>query len=142
MSNDTKVIAENYFSSLRQALAGIDANPLADFDSDITLILTGQTPISGIYKGMEEIAGLLGKLQEKFVSKPGLGLYPYRYIVEDNRVAVLAKGRSETKQGQPYNNHYFILMEIKAGKIIRIIEDPDAALIMTSVFDCHLSPAA
>lgn len=133
------LIVRQFFQDLEDTFQGKHVNPYATMSDDVEFIVTGQTPLSGTWRGMKAIMSEFLPVADKLMGRaPGHGLFPLEYIEEDNRVVVLARGRGSNIKNVPYNNTYFLLFEVRDGKIIRYIEDFDSSHAWQIVFDCHL----
>lgn len=132
-------VVQQFFADLSAALHGIDVNPYRVMAEDVEFVVTGQTPLSGTWRGMRAVmeefvpaaAPLMGRA-------PGHGLLPTEFIAEGSRVAVLARGRASNAAGMPYNNSYFLWFEVHDGRVTRYIEDFDSSLAWRAILRCHL----
>jgi ketosteroid isomerase-like protein len=132
-------VVRQFFADLRAALNGEPINPYRTFSDDVEFVVTGQTPLSGTWRGMRSVmedfftqaSPLMGRAD-------GQGLYQLEYIAEGGQVAVLARGRGSNAIGTPYNNTYFLWFDVRDGRITRYIEDFDSSLAWRAIFRCHL----
>jgi uncharacterized protein len=132
-------VIRQFFEANNRAMRGEPVNPLGLCHDQLRWTMTGTTPVARTYTGLKEFVDNIGKaLGTQFRTGPGFGLYPQEIIVEGNRAAVLARGHGESAHGHPYNNHYFFFIEIKDGKLFKVLESCDGALVNQSVFDMHL----
>lgn len=59
---------------------------------------------------------------------------------EDNRVAAMAEGHAITQTGEPYDNLYFFLFEIRDGLICQIWEFNDPLCVQNILRNCQPPP--
>lgn len=144
MSNeDIKKVVDDFVDFTNRAGAGENIDPFGAFHENVTWTMTGNTPISRAYRGLNDMRNTLGAaMGNQFKAGPGYGIYPYMYIFEGDRVAVLAKARGQGANGLPYRNSYFFRFEIKDGKIFNSVECYDGSHVMMCPFDMHLEEAA
>ncbi len=132
-------VVQQFFADLRAVFHGEQINPYRTFSDDVEFVVTGQTPLSGTWRGMRAVleeflpvaSPLMGRAQ-------GHGLVPLEYITEGRSVVVLARGRGSNTLGMPYNNTYFLWFDVENGFITRYIEDFDSSLAWRAIFRCHL----
>jgi ketosteroid isomerase-like protein len=135
--------ARQFFADLQRVLRGENVDPYAVMAEDVEFIVTGQTPLSGVWHGMKSIReAFLPQARSRMGHAPGHGLFPIRFIAEGNDVAVIARGRGSSITGYPYNNSYVFWFTVANGKVVRYIEDFDSSLAWQAIFRCHLEPAA
>jgi ketosteroid isomerase-like protein len=141
-AEEIRTIIRDFFAANTRASRGERVDPLAFCHDDLTWTMTGSTPVARTYAGLETFRSTIGQaLSKQFSTGPSFGLYPTEIIVEGNRAAVMARGQAESAYGTPYNNTYFFFIEIRDGKLFRVLESCDGALVMQSVFDTHLEKA-
>jgi ketosteroid isomerase-like protein len=128
-----------FFEANTRAMRSEPVNPLGLCHEHLVWTMTGSTPVARTYTGLKEFLDTIGKaLATQFRPGPGFGIYPQEIIVEGNRAAVVVRGHGESAHGHPYNNHYFFFIEVKDGKLFKVLESCDGALVNQSVFDMHL----
>lgn len=141
-SQASLAVVRRFFADLRAALNGEEIDPYRTMADDVVLTVTGQTPLSGTWRGrravMEQFLPAAAPLMGR---APGHGLFPVELVAEGHRVAVLARGRGSNALGEPYNNTYFLWFEVRGGRITRYVEDFDSSLAWQVIFRCHLAPA-
>jgi ketosteroid isomerase-like protein len=139
MSDQSLAVVNQFFADLRDALKGIDINPYRTMAEDVEFVVTGQTPLSGTWHGINAVMNeFLPAASPRMGRAPGHGLFPLEFIAEGECVAVLARGRGSNIAGLPYNNTYFLWFEVRNGAITRYVEDFDSSLAWRSIFRCHL----
>ncbi|MGD8600659.1 MAG: nuclear transport factor 2 family protein [Gemmatimonadota bacterium] len=105
--------------------------PMANaFAEDMVWTIIGSTPVSGTYRGLQEIRGTLApNLMSSFETTPRLIID--RLIAEDDQVVVLAHGEGgETKNGTEYNNAYCHVLRLRDGKLVELLEYCDTDLVI------------
>lgn len=136
---DVEAAIRNFFAANTRASRGERVDPLAYCHPDLIWTMTGSTPVARTYNGLDEFRNIIGKaLAMQFSTGPEFGLYPIDIIVEGNRAAVIVKGQAESAHGVTYNNNYFFFIEVKDGKLFKVLESCDGALVMQSVYGTHL----
>ena len=100
------------------------------FAKDMVWTIIGSTPISGAYKGIEEIQGTLApKMMNSFEEVPRMIVD--RLIADDDHVVVLAHGEGgRSKNSTECNNTYCHVLRLEDGKFVELIEYCDTDLIM------------
>ena len=135
----TLAVVRQFFADLKAALNGEPVNPYATMADDVEFVVTGQTPLSGTWRGMRSVMeDFLTAASPLMGRAPGHGLQPTEFIAEGNHVVVLARGRGSNAIGAPYNNSYFLWFDVENGRITRYIEDFDSSLAWRAIFRCHL----
>lgn len=123
-------------------------------DPSMTWTLIGSTPISGTYRGLEEIRDVF---QHKCWNGDGrkgsgpqgldqnYGIHPPKVeevvALEDGRVMVHCYSDGMGKNGVPYKNEYCWIFRVKNGKIVSLYEFADTVLIERALFNKKLIPA-
>jgi ketosteroid isomerase-like protein len=136
----SEAVVRQFFADLKAVFHGENVNPYRTMSDDVEFVVTGQTPLSGTWRGLRAVleeflpaaAPLMGRA-------PGHGLFPLEFIAEGSTVAVLARGRGSNVLGVPYNNSYFLWFEVRDGKITRYIEDFDSSLAWRVIFRVHIA---
>ena len=132
-------VVRQFFADLRAALNGEPVNPYRTMSDDVEFVVTGQTPLSGTWRGMRSVMeDFMARASPLMGRAAGHGLYPLEFIAQDRQVAVLARGRGSNAVGLPYNNTYFLWFDVEDGRITRYIEDFDSSLAWRAIFRCHL----
>src|SRR5688572_30669037 len=96
-SNETDAsvaIVRQFFADLRAALNGEPINPYRTFSDDVEFVVTGQTPLSGTWRGMKSVMeDFFAQASPLMGRADGQGLFQLEYIAEGRQVAVRARGR-------------------------------------------------
>ena len=142
VTEDSIAVVKKFFDDLRAALNGAEINPYGTFSADVEFVVTGQTPLSGTWRGMKAVLEEFLPAASPLMGRaPGHGLFPLEFIGEGNRVAARARGRGSNTLCMPYNNTYFLWFDVENGFITRYIEDFDSSLAWRAIFRCHLEEA-
>lgn len=107
---------------------------------DAEIRLAGNTPVSGVAAGLEEIQKLLTDVfacmdpaRTKFGAE-------YRIVVaDDDGVAALTHGGGFTAIGREYAQTYANIFKIRDGKVYRFYEFLDTALTEDAFYDNQLA---
>jgi ketosteroid isomerase-like protein len=126
---DNKRIVQAFYDAANRGDTEGFLSQLAD---DVTWTNIGSTKYSGTYVGKNDLVAklvkpLFGQL------KAGIACTIHKIIAEADFVVVQLSGRSETKDGRPYNNTYCHVFRIRDGKIGEVTEYFDTELV-TAVF--------
>ena len=112
--------------------AGDVAGFLARLADDVTWTFFGSHRFAGTIRGKDELLSkLFAPLGEILVG--GISVEIDTLTAEGDRVVMEARGAAQTKQGQPYNNQYCIVITVRDGKIAAVREYLDSELV-TAVF--------
>lgn len=137
--NATKQAADKFFSDSSLAMSGEQVDPFGTLHEEITWIMTGSTPNSRSYQGLADFRDNIGAAMAKqFKIGPDSIIYPSETIVEGNRAVVLCRSRGECANGAQYRNSYFMLFEVRDGKIYRCLECYDGSHVMQAAHDMQL----
>jgi ketosteroid isomerase-like protein len=100
---------------------------LGQLTSDVTWTNIGSTRFSGRYRGKDD---LVTRLLEPLFSQLKAGIVSTidRMIAEGDVVVVQLRGKSETKDGQAYDNTYCHVFTMRGGKISDVTEYFDTEL--------------
>jgi ketosteroid isomerase-like protein len=135
----SEVVVRQFFADLKAALKGEPVNPYRTFSDDVEFVVTGQTPLSGTWRGMPSVMeDFFAQASPMMGRGPGHGLFPLEFISEGRTVAVLARGRGSNVLGVPYNNSYCLWFDVQDGRITRYIEDFDSSLAWRVIFRVHI----
>src|SRR5882757_6741355 len=93
---------------------------------DVTMTVTGQYSWSQTFHGKESVLrDLYGYVASLLKQRRTV---PFRFIADDEWVAVEARGDMVTNAGERYDNDYCVIYRIENGKIREIREYNDSAL--------------
>jgi len=94
--------------------------------------IIGTTSWSRTFAGKDTVLReLLGPLNSQLAG--GNTIVAHRILGEDDCVVVEARGRNRTKAGIAYENEYCWVIEMRDGKMARIVEYADTALIESAL---------
>lgn len=136
---DAGQVVRDFFEANTRASRGERVDPLALCHDDLQWTMTGNTPVARRYVGLADFRDNVGRaLLTQFRFGAEHGLYVREMVVEGNRVAVVVRGHGASAHGSQYNNHYFFMIEVRDGKLYRVVESCDGSLVWQSVYDRHL----
>lgn len=135
-TSTNKQIVQTFF----HALAAGDIEKMKSVMApDFAWTFPGSTPISGTFRGLEEIfEGFLPKVAEFVDMSAGLGIHIEAVIAEGETVVVRYRGEMTGKFG-PYNNRYCHVLTVRDGLIQGTEEYADTALVETALFGKTIS---
>jgi len=93
---------------------------------DVSLTTIGSTRYSGTFVGKEAVIASFTPFRE-LLDEPVL-LTAETLVADGDLVAVEARGRSRTKDGQDYHNVYALFLRMSDGKIVQWTEYYDTEL--------------
>ena len=141
MSGGTaREVIRDYLDRFAAMTGGADVPPAyLLFDPHCRFEVTGSMPSSGVYHGLEAVArDCMGLLQRRLRSRPGDGWYLERFIGDGQRIVALLRSHSASQEGRPYCGSYFVIFEVRDGRIVHQLEILDSALFMDCVHDMQL----
>jgi uncharacterized protein len=121
---DNKKLMENIFARIREGDRSLFVASLAD---DVTMTVTGQYSWSQTFRGKEAVVRDLYGYVRSLLQEGGRAR-AFRFIADDDWVAVEARGDMLTRAGERYDNHYCLIYGIENGKIREIREYQDSTL--------------
>lgn len=120
-----KKLMQNIFSELAKGNSRPFVENMAD---DFNWTITGNTKWSKTYAGKRAVIDdLLGALQARLA--PPIVVEAYRFIADDDYVAVEARGNNRTRDAVSYNNSYCYVFRIENGKLQEMTEYLDTELV-------------
>ena len=129
MSENKKIVQE-WFDQI--SAGNVDA-ACALFSDDIVYDLKGTTPVSGVYRGLDNIINQFFVPWRKQIDGD-LVVHIDELIGEGERVVALGCGEANTVFNRPYKNDYAFIFTVKGGKISKIAEFLDTALVETAAY--------
>jgi ketosteroid isomerase-like protein len=132
---ENKQIVQGFFD----ALASDDVEKMkAVMAPGFAWTFPGSTPISGTFRGHEEIfERFFPRLAECVDMSSGLGIHIEDVIAEGDKVVVRYRGEMTGKYG-PYNNRYCHVLTVRDGLIQGTEEYAETALVETALFGKQL----
>lgn len=119
-----------------------NSGPLRDHLADGVLwTIIGSTPLSGTFRGRDEVTGKLFAGLAAALSGP-VRFTVDRLVAEGDIVVMEARGEATSATGQPYNNRYCIVFRLAGGKLVEITDYVDTELITASLFPAGGKTAA
>ena len=128
--SETQKIVQQWFDHIA---AGDAEAAFALFDEDIVYDLKGTTPVSGVYRGLDQLVNEVFVPWRKQIDGP-LVVHVTELIGEGERVVALGHGEAKTIFGLPYENDYAFVFTVKHGRITHVEEFLDTALVETAAY--------
>lgn len=126
----TQKVVQAWFDHIE---AGDAAAAFALFDENVVYDLKGTTPVSGVYRGLDDIVkNFFTPWRKQIVGD--LIIHVSELIGEGERVVALGRGEAKTVFDLPYDNDYAFVFTVKNGKITRVEEFLDTALVETAAY--------
>jgi uncharacterized protein len=120
---DNKKLMQTIFAAMAAGDRKLFGDSLAE---DVTMTVTGQYSWSQTFRGKQSVVNdLHGYVSSLLTHRRTV---PFRFIADDEWVAVEARGDMVTKAGERYDNHYCLIYRIVGGMIREIREYQDSAL--------------
>ncbi len=132
--SDNQKIVQQWFDHIA---AGDAAAAFALFADNIVYELKGSTPVSGIYRGIEQIVNDFFTPWRRQIDG-ALVVTVDEMIAAGERVVVLGRGVATTVYGLPYNNDYAFVFTVRNGRISQVSEYLDTALVETAAYGKRL----
>jgi ketosteroid isomerase-like protein len=127
-------VSKELLERVYQEISNGNVQPLLDsLADDITWTIIGSTPLSGVYRGRDEVTTkLLAGLRARLATPVRFTIE--RLISEDDYVVMQANGHATTIDGLAYDNTYCIIARITNGKLHELTDYVDTELITNSLF--------
>jgi len=125
---ENKQFISNMFAELSKGNADAFLGALTD---DVRFTIIGTTKYSGTFKGKQDlITRLLAPLSAQV--EGGMTITPDNLIADGDFVAMQARGKALSKNGQRYDNTYCHVFRFANGKVQEVTEYLDTELITTA----------
>jgi len=124
-------LVDRYFELLRAGDPGIAAL----FAPDARWLAPQSAPVGRRHEGLDAVLALMAS---------GIGLYDTTRPLDVDRTACLAGDervyvemtiRATTKAGEPYENHYVMVFELRDDRIVEVREYVDSHYVQRKLFD-------
>lgn len=135
--SETQKVVQQWFDHIA---AGEADKAFALFADDIVYELKGSTPVSGTYRGLESIVDDFFTPWRKQIDGD-LVVHVDELIGEGERVVALGHGEAKTIHGLRYDNDYAFVFTVRDGRITRVQEYLDTALVETAAYGRKLVDA-
>ncbi len=132
--SETQKIVQQWFDHIA---AGDAAQAFALFADDIVYELKGTTPVSGTYRGLDQIVNDFFTPWRKQIDGD-LVVHVDELIGEGERVVALGHGEAKTVHGLRYDNDYAFVFTVRNGRIHEVVEFLDTALVETAAYGKRL----
>ncbi|MDP6875097.1 MAG: nuclear transport factor 2 family protein [Alphaproteobacteria bacterium] len=142
METFTKTVGE-FIDRVNLAAAGQEADPYALLDDDVRVFINGTTPLSGIFRGPEQVARILVSAAKRRVASFHMELV--EFVGAGPRLVVRVIVTGSTPGGTVFNEDRAdlgIVFEVRDGKIVEIKAFPDTMLIEMALFGKKYVPRA
>jgi uncharacterized protein len=136
---DNKKLMQTIFTAIAAGDRALYVDSLAD---DVTMTVTGQYSWSQTFRGKESVLrDLYGYVASLLKQRRTV---PFRFIADEEWVAVEARGDMVTLAGERYDNHYCLIYRIADRRIREIREYQDSTLCerVLGKFPAPNTPAA
>ncbi len=123
MSADSAAVLRN---ALEAASRG-DVAPLLDrLAPDVTYTVSGDTALSGVYRGREAVArDLLGRCAALLVAPPRLSIQ--RWLHAGDTLVIEAERQAELRTGARYRDRCCLIVRLAGGHVVEVTDFPDTA---------------
>lgn len=124
-------LVDRYFELLQKGDPGIGGL----FTPDARWLAPQSAPVGRVHAGLDAVLALMAS---------GLGLYDTTRPMQIERTACLAGDervyvemtiRATTKRGEPYENHYVMVFELRGDRIAEVREYVDSLYAQRKLFD-------
>ncbi|MEQ8660413.1 MAG: nuclear transport factor 2 family protein [Gammaproteobacteria bacterium] len=132
--SETQKIVQQWFDHIA---AGNAEAAFALFAEDIVYDLKGTTPVSGVYRGLDQLVNDFFVPWRKQIDGD-LVVHVDELIGTGERGVALRPGEARTVLDLPYNNDYAFVFTVKNGKITEVAEFLDTALVETAAYGRRL----
>lgn len=122
---ENKQFIANMFAELSKGNSEAFLNALAD---DVRFTIIGSTKYSGTFNGKQDlIARLLAPLAAQV--EGAMSITPDNLIADGDFVAMQARGKALSKNGERYDNTYCHVFRLAGGKVKEVTEYLDTELV-------------
>jgi len=124
-------LVDRYFECVKSGDPGVASL----FTQDACWLAPQSGPLGRRHEGIDAVLALMAS---------GIGLYDATRPLEIERTACLAGDdivfiemtiRATTKSGEPYENHYVMIFEIRGDRIAEVREHVDSLYVQRKLFD-------
>ena len=130
-ASESKQIVLQFIEDLAQG--NLDAVTAA-FADDATWWLPGSLPVSGTYKGKQEILEGFFATAQSYFEPDSLSIHVQSVIAEGDAVAVEWVAKARSAAGAAYENYYHVRFDLQDGKIQAVREYVDTLYAKDVVF--------
>jgi len=141
MSSSAASVVSRFIASVDQLIAGVRVDPLQYLAEDAVLEVIGTTPISGIYRGREEIRLLFGCTAQRLIASGSV--QQFDVIADGEEVAAFLNIRLTTPAGEVYNAQVDpagCWFRVVGDKLVEIRLFPDTTQVETQLFGRRFVP--
>jgi hypothetical protein len=132
MNTDPKSIVIRYIEAARDGMAAVVRD---SFASDATWEYPGDLPLSGTYRGVDEIVGtFLGGAAALMAPGTHVTIELVSAIADGDRVAAEWTSRATSRTGAQYRNRNVGIFTVRDGKIVSVREYTDTLHVARALF--------
>jgi uncharacterized protein len=132
VSTDPKSVVVRYVEAARDGMSAVIRD---SFAPDATWEYPGDLPLSGTYRGIEEIVGtFLGGAAELMAPGTRVTIELVSAIADGDRVAAEWTSRATSRNGTPYHNRNVGIFTVRNGKIVSVREYTDTLHVAGALF--------
>lgn len=135
-------VINEFVERLNVAALGGTADPYSLLHDDIVVDVFGTTPISGVYRGLNQVRGILASTIVERFNRARVRIQ--ELIGSGDRIAGLVVIYGISATGAAYNEKKDpdgFVFRLRRGKIIEIRAYPDTTLIEMALFDNVYTPS-
>ena len=123
MNTDPKSVVVRYIEAARDGMSAVIRD---SFAPDATWEYPGDLPLSGTYRGVEEIVDtFLGGAAELMAPGTKVAIELVNAIADGDQVAAEWTSRATSRNGTPYRNRNVGIFTVRDGKIVSVREYTD-----------------
>ena len=132
MTTDPKSIVIRYIEAARDGMSAVIRD---SFAADATWEYPGDLPLSGTYRGVDEIVGtFLAGAAELMAPGTRVTIELVGAIADGDQVAAEWTSRATSRNGTPYNNRNVGIFTVRDGKIVSVREYTDTLHAARALF--------
>jgi ketosteroid isomerase-like protein len=127
----TRAVVQGYVAALQRG----DLDALrASFTPDATWSLRGDLPVAGTWTGPAIIDGFLAAMTARLDTTAPLTQEVHRILADGDTAVAEWTSRATTCDGQPYENDYAVVFEVRHGHIAAVREYFDTGYAQRVLF--------
>jgi uncharacterized protein len=129
---DPKSVVIRYIEAARDGMSAVIRD---SFAADATWEYPGELPLSGTYRGVDEIVGtFLAGAAELMAPGTQVTIELVGAIADGDRVAAEWTSRATSRNGTPYHNRNVGIFTVRDGKIVSVREYTDTLHAAKALF--------
>ena len=132
MTTDPKSVVIRYIEAARDGMSAVIRD---SFAADATWEYPGELPLSGTYRGVDEIVGtFLSGAAELMAPGTRVTIELVGAIADGDQVAAEWTSRAISRNGTPYHNRNVGIFTVRDGKIVSVREYTDTLHAARALF--------